>query len=83
MIRADKPPMPSPPPALPAETLRHAGMVDAPIIALFENEAAAQAAGARTGARLLRRAAQGVMTCAPAPGLREDLYDAGALLVVG
>lgn len=56
---------------------------DAPILALFEDQAAAQAATARTGARMLRRAAHGVLTFAPAPGLREDLYAAGALLVVG
>ena len=75
--------MPSHRPALPPQTLRHAGEIEAPVVALFESEAAAQAATARTGARTLRRPASGVLTFAPMPGLREDLYAAGALLVVG
>lgn len=83
MICGDKPAMPSHRPALPPQTLRHAGEVDAPVVALFESEAAAQAASTRTVARTLRRSGGGVLTFAPTPGLREDLYAAGALLVVG
>jgi hypothetical protein len=69
--------------APPTETMRPAGDIEAPVVALFESEAAARAASVRTGARMLRHASHGVMTLAPARGLREDLYAAGALLVVG
>jgi hypothetical protein len=82
-ICGDKPAMPSDRPALPTETMRPAGDIEAPVVALFESEAAAQAASVRTGARMLRHASHGVMTLAPARALREDLYAAGALLVVG
>ncbi|MFC7551703.1 hypothetical protein ACFQU7_04380 [Pseudoroseomonas wenyumeiae] len=58
--------------------------VEAPLIALYENEAAAEAALPRLGSiRVLGQSSSGVRMLAPAPGLRETLYASGALLVVG
>lgn len=75
-------------PAPSHETLRPSGAEEAPLVALFESAARAEAAIADTGARLLRRGPAGrpdgtVITLAPQEGLRESLYHAGALLVVG
>jgi hypothetical protein len=73
-----------PRPAKPHETLRGPYGVDAPMIALFENEHTARLAVLNlTEARVLRHPRPGVRMLAPAPGLRETLYAAGALLVVG
>jgi hypothetical protein len=65
------------------KTLRAAGLVEAPLVALFDSQAGADAALASTGGRLLSNRSQGVITMAPAAGLRESLYAAGAMLVVG
>jgi hypothetical protein len=71
-------------PALAPDTLLGTHAVEAPLIALFESEEAALAALPRLGgARVLRRPSAGVRMLAPMPGLRETLYAAGALLVVG
>jgi hypothetical protein len=70
-------------PASSPETLRSAGPVEAPLVALFDSAAGAEAALLSTGARLLRNRSPGVIMVAPQPGLRESLYAAGALLVVG
>ncbi|MBC9177547.1 hypothetical protein [Pseudoroseomonas ludipueritiae] len=61
---------------------RHA--VEAPLIALYESEEAAEAALPHLGGiRVLGQSSSGVRMLAPAPGLRETLYASGALLVVG
>ncbi|WP_147426093.1 hypothetical protein [Teichococcus wenyumeiae] len=71
-------------PSLASETLRGPCAVEAPLIALYENEAAAEAALPRLGSiRVLGQSSSGVRMLAPAPGLRETLYASGALLVVG
>jgi hypothetical protein len=70
-------------PAMPPETLRGMAGVEAPLVALFDTAENARAAVRSTGARLLRDASPGVVMVAPASGLRERLYAAGAMLVVG
>ncbi len=66
------------------ETLSGSHKAEAPLIALFENEETAEAALHHlSGARVVRHPAAGVRMLAPAPGLREMLYAAGAMLVVG
>jgi hypothetical protein len=65
------------------ETLRPTGLVEAPLVALFDSQAGAEAALASIGGRLLSNRSQGVITMEPAAGLRESLYAAGAMLVVG
>jgi hypothetical protein len=71
-------------PALAPETLLGPHAVEAPLIALFESEEAALAALLHLGGtRILQRPSAGVRMLAPMPRLRETLYAAGALLVVG
>jgi hypothetical protein len=65
------------------ETLRRNGLVDAPLVALFDSSDTAWAAVRHTGAQVLRDRSTGVLMLAPSGGLRERLYAAGALLVVG
>lgn len=70
-------------PAASPETLISRGGAEAPMLALFENAATAQAAILHTGARVLRDNSPGVVMLVPDQGLRERLYAAGAMLVVG
>jgi hypothetical protein len=71
-------------PSLAPETLLGPLAVEAPLIALYESEEAAEAALPRLGdIRVLGQSSSGVRMLAPAPGLREILYATGALLVVG
>lgn len=70
-------------PVLPPATIHRAAGPEAPLVALFEDEDAAARARAETVGRLLGSPSGGVLTFAAAPGLREDLYAAGALLVMG
>ncbi|EHM00053.1 hypothetical protein HMPREF9946_02747 [Acetobacteraceae bacterium AT-5844] len=74
---------PLPPrPAASHETLIGRGQIEAPIVALFENAAMAEAAILHTGATVLGDRSPGVVMLAAAQGLRERLYAAGAMLVV-
>jgi hypothetical protein len=70
-------------PAASHETLIGQGGAEAPMLALFENAATAHAAILHTGARVLRDKSPGVVMLMPDNGLRERLYAAGAMLVVG
>jgi hypothetical protein len=70
-------------PAAPQDTLRHAGLIEAPVVALFEDAELASAAPARVSASAWRHRTPCVVVLAPEPGLRERLYAAGAILVVG
>jgi hypothetical protein len=71
-------------PSLAPETLPGFRAVEAPMMALYESEEAAEAALPHLGAfRVLGQSSSGVRMLAPAPGLRETLYATGALLVVG
>lgn len=72
-----------PRPAPSPESLRAAGPIDSPLIALFDSSGAASDALREAGATLWREDAPGVIVLAPGPGLREKLYAAGAMLVVG
>lgn len=72
-----------PRPAPSPESLRQAGPIEAPLVALFDSAAAAGEALRAAGATLWREDSPGVVTLAPGPGLREKLYAAGAMLVVG
>ncbi|MFC4169256.1 hypothetical protein [Teichococcus aestuarii] len=72
-----------PRPAPSPENLRRAGSIEAPLIALFDSSVAAGDALRSAGATLWREASPGVVILAPLPGLREKLYAAGAMLVVG
>lgn len=71
-------------PSLPPRPRPDADAVEAPLIALYESEEAAEAALPCLGeVRVLGQSSSGVRMLAPAPGLRETLYASGALLVVG
>jgi len=73
----------SPRPAAPAEILPPAGSIDSPLIALFDSGKPVQEALRRAGVLQWRESSPGVVALAPQPGLRERLYAAGAMLVVG
>ncbi|MCQ4161113.1 hypothetical protein NON00_14405 [Roseomonas sp. GC11] len=72
-----------PRPTISPETLRDAGSIEAPLVALFDTPLAADEGIRAAGATPLRQYAPGVVILAPRPGLRERLYAAGAMLVVG
>lgn len=72
-----------PRPAIPTETLRSAGLIEAPLVALFDDAALASSAPGLAGATDWRHRTPCVVVLAPHPGLRERLYAAGAILVVG
>ncbi|HWL82664.1 MAG TPA: hypothetical protein VNR89_17080 [Roseomonas sp.] len=73
---------PLPRPSLSAETLPTRDSIETPMVALFEDAGAASAALRRAGLTRWRQSSPGVVVLAPLPGLREQLYAAGALLVV-
>ncbi|MXP65655.1 hypothetical protein E0493_20095 [Roseomonas sp. M0104] len=73
---------PLPRPSLSAETLPARGNIESPMVALFEDACSASAALRRAGLTRWRQSSPGVVVLAPLPGLREQLYAAGALLVV-
>ncbi|MBO1074267.1 hypothetical protein [Roseomonas marmotae] len=64
------------------QMLSRSRQTPAAVIALFESEEIADAALHDLGTEVLQRASAGVRMLTPAPGLREMLYAAGALLVV-
>ncbi|MFC3126578.1 hypothetical protein ACFOD4_16055 [Pseudoroseomonas globiformis] len=76
-------PTTAPRPAPATEPLPALGSFDTPIVALFDTAASASVALQRAGVTLWREASPGVVAMAPHPGLREQLYAAGAMLVVG
>ncbi|WP_419896285.1 hypothetical protein [Roseomonas sp. USHLN139] len=74
---------PLPRPSAPHDTLRNAGLIESPVVALFDDAELASAAPRRVSATEWRHRTPRVVVLAPDPGLRERLYAAGAILVVG
>ncbi|WP_159998819.1 hypothetical protein [Roseomonas sp. 18066] len=72
-----------PRPSVPQDTLRRAGLIESPVVALFDDADLASAAPGRVAATEWRHRTPCVVVLAPDPGLRERLYAAGAILVVG